>query len=110
MSALSVQAVYYNRFCLLVLSGELDVLSAPQVRRALTEVLSRRNRIVVDAARLTFCDCTGIRVLAGGHRRAVAAGGGLSLAFAHGLLQRLLEIDRCIGAGPGGELVTTLRW
>ncbi|MFJ2032285.1 STAS domain-containing protein [Streptosporangium sp. NPDC087985] len=97
VSALCIEIAYYRHFCLIVLRGELDALE-------------RHNQIVVDAAELAFCDCAGIALLAAAHQRAAAGGGGLSLAFAYGLLLRLLEVDRRVGQGPGSELVTTLGW
>ncbi|GII94503.1 STAS domain-containing protein [Sinosporangium siamense] len=110
MKALGVKIAYYPGFCLLVLRGDLEELSAPILSLVVEEALEHSSRIVVDAANLDSCDYQGTALLAAMHRRAEVAGGGLSLAFAHGSLKRLLEFDRRNGSGPGTELVTTLDW
>ena len=43
--------------------GELDMLSADQLRTALNEALSTNSAVVVDMAGVTFCDASGLRVL-----------------------------------------------
>ncbi|MFD8562983.1 STAS domain-containing protein [Streptosporangium canum] len=78
----------------------------------LAEVLARgRTRLVVDAAKLTFCDSAGVWVLAEAHHRAAAMGGQLTLAYVHGVLKRLLEITRQADVLPFKvEFITTLEW
>jgi anti-sigma B factor antagonist len=60
------------------LSGELDVYSAFRLRDALMR-LDGKLRIAVEMAELEFMDSTGLGVLVGGLKRAMAAGGGLCM-------------------------------
>lgn len=43
--------------------GELDLASAPQLEHAVQAALSCALLIVIDLSELTFCDCTGLRLL-----------------------------------------------
>ncbi|MER6076645.1 STAS domain-containing protein [Streptomyces sp. NPDC001817] len=43
--------------CRVTMAGELDVVSAPDVRDALRAAVSAHDRVEVDCGRLTFCDC-----------------------------------------------------
>lgn len=48
----------------LILRGELDMATAPLVERALYDCAARNpRRVLVDVARLTFIDATGLRLL-----------------------------------------------
>jgi anti-sigma B factor antagonist len=79
----------------LVLGGELDVASAPQLARHLEALLDeRRSEIVIDVARLEFCDCAGLGVLVHAHRRCVENGGWLRLSAPTPRLSRTLRITR----------------
>ncbi|MER5327228.1 STAS domain-containing protein [Streptosporangium roseum] len=76
VSHFSAGVTDYCGCSVIVLDGDLDALSAPLLRQVLGDALARgRTRLVIDAAKLTFCDSTGIWALAEGHQRAVAAGG-----------------------------------
>ena|SRR2546430_2125134 len=56
-------------------SGEIDVETGPELRKALKAALAEGpERITVDLAGVTFCDCTGLGLLVGVRRRAQAAG------------------------------------
>ncbi|WP_433259471.1 STAS domain-containing protein (plasmid) [Streptosporangium sp. CA-135522] len=113
MSAqLSVAVTDYPGFSVLALDGELDASSAPLLRQVLADTLARGQvRLVVDAAKLTFCDSVGVWTLAEAHQCAVALGGRLTLAYVHGVLQRILEINQHAGVFPiGVAFDTTLEW
>ncbi|MFD8560923.1 STAS domain-containing protein [Streptosporangium canum] len=112
MSHFSVSVTDYCGCSVIALDGDLDALSVPLLQQVLGDTLARgRTHLVIDAAKLTFCDSTGIWALAEGHRRAAAAGGRLTLAYVHGVLKRLLEITRQAGLLPlDVEFITTLEW
>ncbi|MEV4246539.1 STAS domain-containing protein [Streptosporangium canum] len=112
MSHFSVSVTDYCGCSVIALDGDLDALSVPLLQQVLGDTLARgRTHLVIDAAKLTFCDSTGIWALAEGHQRAAAAGGRLTLAYVHGVLKRLLEITRQAGLLPlDVEFITTLEW
>lgn len=79
------------------LSGELDILTAPQLR----EVLAGLGRtIVVDASELQFIDAAGLSVLVLAHGRGRMPTRFLSVRGAGGLVRRVIE-----AAGLGTVLV-----
>lgn len=101
MTRLSITVTDHPSCSIIALNGEVDLLSADRLRQALDESISRgRVRLIVDAARLTFCDSAGLRVLLEGNRRAAAAGGHLRLAYVHGVVHRILEVSQLIGTAP----------
>lgn len=75
------------------LSGEIDILSAPQLRVTLDEALSEGVRTVeVDLSGVEFCDCYGLGVLLEARRRASERGTVLRLAgVTSPLVRRLLH-------------------
>lgn len=65
---------------LVTINGHLDTYSAPDVRAALIALINEgRYRQVVDLTAVTFLDSTGLAVLVGAAKRAVAHGGRLAL-------------------------------
>jgi anti-anti-sigma factor len=61
---------------LVILSGELDLSSAPPLRELLSRVLDddRLHRLVVDLSDLLYLDSTGLSVFVTAHKRASACG------------------------------------
>ncbi|MDX3540159.1 STAS domain-containing protein [Streptomyces sp. MB09-01] len=76
----------------IALAGEIDILSAPQLRVTLDEALSHGARVVeVDFGGVEFCDCYGLGVLLGARRRATEQGTALRLvSVTSPLVRRLL--------------------
>ena len=55
---------------LVTVEGELDLASAPALKRALSDVIATgTNRIVIDLGPVTFIDSTALGVLVGVHRK-----------------------------------------
>ncbi len=52
-----------------VIRGELDLATAPELEAALTERLDAGQDVVVDLRELEFMDSTGLRVLVSAHAR-----------------------------------------
>lgn len=78
----------------IALAGELDVATAPAVKAVFFETFDvhRRPHIVVDLARLSFCDCAGLSVFLHIHNRALGAGGWVRLCGAGPGLRTVLGI------------------
>lgn len=54
-----------------IVGGEIDVHTSPQLRSCLLDQVARTgaSRVVVDLTSVTFCDSTALGVLVGAHRR-----------------------------------------
>jgi anti-sigma B factor antagonist len=76
-----------------VLDGEIDVATAPAIRRLLMAAISGRDvQLAVDMSGVTFIGAAGIGVLVAAANRAREAGGGLSLLAPSRQLRQLLDI------------------
>ena len=77
-----------------VIRGELDLATAPELEAALTERLDAGQDVVVDLRELAFLDSTGLRVLVASHVR--AEGGDATFLIVRPLpgapIKRILEI------------------
>ncbi|MCA1823427.1 MAG: STAS domain-containing protein [Mycobacteriales bacterium] len=72
--------------------GELDIHTAPRLRKALAEAFENGDRIVVvDFADVTFMDSSGIAVLVGASKRARAASAELRVCRMTAAVRRPLE-------------------
>jgi anti-sigma B factor antagonist len=81
----------------LALYGELDLLTAPRLRRELTEaVTDGRDRIVIDLSGLEFMDSSGLHVLLEASERARGNDHRLSLRSAPPRVHRLFELTGTI--------------
>lgn len=81
-----------DQTAVVVLGGELDLWSAPQLKRALTKLLDEgRKRLVLDLAQVRFMDSTALGVLVGVDRR-LANDERLALAQAGDEVLRMFEI------------------
>lgn len=83
--------------------GDLDLASAPQLRKELYSLVERSVRTVtVDLARLDFIDSTGLAVLISGLKRLRECDGDLVLRSPNRTAVKLLEItglDRVLAIG-----------
>ena len=71
-SGFSITACERNCRAVLVLRGELDLATAPQLEQAVAERLDAGTDVVVDLRELAFMDSTGLRVLVTAHARKAA--------------------------------------
>lgn len=73
--------------------GEIDLLTAPALQRAVEELLDRgAARVVVDLSEVPFLDSQGIRALLAAHRKAQECGAEVSLLVPNHVTRRALEI------------------
>jgi anti-sigma B factor antagonist len=90
---LSVEVKRGDPDTLVSLAGDLDKITAPLLKESLAKLFAEgRVEIVVDTARLEFCDSSGLWVLVAHQRRVAAHAGSLRLVGVHGVLQRVLEV------------------
>jgi anti-anti-sigma factor len=79
--------------CVVVaVAGEVDLLTADQLRDALMGVVERYAVVVVDLAEVQFLSSTGLAALTLAHRVAVASGNQLRLVATDRVTLRPLEI------------------
>jgi anti-sigma B factor antagonist len=80
---------------IIVLSGEVDVYSAPKLRDTIRNLVEEgRYRIVVDLEEVAFLDSTGLGVLVGGLKRVKHHQGELGIICNQ---ERILRIFRITG-------------
>lgn len=100
---------------IVVVRGDLDVVTGPQFDKHLTEARQRHERIVLDLSGVDFMDTSSLAVIVGHWKALVAAGGTLALAGARyrytkslwitGLADRLPlydTVELAVAAGPAG--------
>jgi anti-sigma B factor antagonist len=79
---------------------EVDITNADQLRAALLRAAARPGpTLVVDMAGTRFCDCAGLHVLHGAHKRAQAEGRQVRLVVTGAQVRRILALtalDRLI--------------
>ena len=73
-SGFSISTSNDNGRSVLVVRGELDLATAPDLEEAVFEHLDAGHEVVVDLRELAFMDSSGLRVLVKGHTRAVEGG------------------------------------
>jgi anti-sigma B factor antagonist len=78
---------------ILAVSGDLDVLTAPELRDRLIETIETgRRELLVDLTSCEFIDSSGLSALVSGYKRVRALGGDLSLVCPPGPVRRLIEL------------------
>lgn len=90
----------------IALTGEHDIATAHQVRRALAEARGAA-RVVIDLGDCEFVDSTVLGVLATGSRRVAESGGTLVAVNANGIVARALAltgIDGLLGMEQAREV------
>jgi len=92
---LDITAEDVDHFSLIVLSGEVDVYSAPKLREAIKDLVDQgRNNIIVDLEKVDFLDSTGLGVLVGGLKRVKQNEGELGIICNQ---EKILRIFRITG-------------
>jgi anti-anti-sigma factor len=91
--AFEVNAQYAETRVVLVVRGELDVVTAPELGAVIDAMIDSGNvSVVLDLAECDFIDVSGLRVIADGARRAHLWGGTLTIRSPSGVLRRLLDL------------------
>jgi anti-sigma B factor antagonist len=77
----------------LILVGELDVATAPDLLTTLNSLIEDDHRdLRLNLSGLSFMDASGVSVLMQVHKHLGEVGGRLTLTFVHGIPQRILGI------------------
>jgi anti-sigma B factor antagonist len=92
MTALAIAVDRRDAATLVVLRGDLDLATAPELRECLVGVIEKGARIVIDLESVTFLDSAGLGILVGGLKRARTAGGELELVCSSRDVLKPLEI------------------
>ena len=90
--SLTIEPAEHGTTTLVVLRGELDIATSPQLRDELVRVIGGGRRIVVDLEGLAFIDSVGLGILVSGLKRARSAGGDLELVCANRVILQPLEL------------------
>ena len=77
----------------ITVTGELDMVTAGELRNAVTAVLDGGARqIGIDVAAVTFCDSSGLAALDSAYGEATRRGSPLRLTAVHPNMRRVLQI------------------
>ncbi|MGW0841912.1 STAS domain-containing protein [Streptomyces sp. NPDC002787] len=92
----------FGRFTVIEVSGEIDLASAGLVAVHLTAATTgpAEPDVLVDLRRVTFFDCSGLRVLCRAEAKARERGGRLRLVSDQPRMRRLLRAARLLGRFP----------
>ncbi|MEV0198732.1 STAS domain-containing protein [Nonomuraea sp. NPDC050691] len=112
MTELTISTERHPHSDLVRIAGDLDRTTHDQLTATLQPLVSlHRPRIIVDAAKLSFCDSGGVRKLIDSQRQAESTGGGLRLIGVHGYLARLLTVAHLVDVFPPyGSFEHANRW
>jgi anti-anti-sigma factor len=115
VEGLHLSSEHRGESLIVVVRGDLDVVTSPQFDEFLTAARQRSARIVLDLSGVDFMDTSSLAVIIGHWKALVAAGGTLALAGARyrytkslwitGLADRLPlydTVDKAIAAEPAG--------
>ncbi|MGZ4154840.1 MAG: STAS domain-containing protein [Actinomycetota bacterium] len=77
---------------IVTVSGDLDLLTAPELDRSLTGVQANGRPVVLDLRRVSFMDSSGLRVILAADARARSAGTRLVLVEGPPGVQRVFQL------------------
>ena len=107
---LKTQLIFIDGHPLLVVSGEIDMATAPQFEVALKHLAAVTDRSVLDFAGVTFLDSSGIKVLVAASQRTELSS--ISIRRPSEQIVRTLQIcglaERFLEADPSGGRDQTL--
>lgn len=87
--------------CVVQLTGEIDMVTVPQLREGLQGALARGcSHVVLDLGQVTYADSSVFSLLVWLDRELQPVGGKLVLAGASGNVNRVLELSGLVGVAP----------
>ena len=97
--AFAIESQPAGSHIVLAVRGDVDIASAPALRKRLADTVGRWPAVVVDLADVPFMDSTGLGVLVAAHNRAAAAGCVLVVARPQQIVRnalRLVQVDTVV--------------
>ncbi len=86
---------------MVVLDGEVDMASAPQLEHVLGEQLAAgAQQVMVDLRQVSFMDSTGLTALFRAHEALAAAGSAMVVVCGPGPVRRVLDVSGVGGVVP----------
>lgn len=80
--ALTVDETERGPWTVLCITGELDLMTSPEVRQRVHDVVAAgRHAVVIDLAQVFFCDSSGVGVLIAARRLVRSCGGSLRIVL-----------------------------
>jgi anti-sigma B factor antagonist len=76
----------------LVVSGEIDLATAPVVERELLQAMESHDRVAIDLSRTSYMDSTGLHVMMAADRRLRARNGRLLIVQGPPQVRRVFEL------------------
>jgi anti-sigma B factor antagonist len=89
---LTIREKMDDRGITLLMEGEVDVYTAPQLREKLLPLCEDGKTVTVDMGKVEYIDSTGLGVLIGAYKAQRATGGRLILTGMNARLKRLFHI------------------
>lgn len=87
-----------DRTTVIAVSGEIHVSTAPEFSAALNDAIARgKTGLVLDLARVTFIDSTGLSVLLNGLRRVTRRDGRMAIVCQNPTVLRLFQVTKLDG-------------
>ena len=96
---LAVQVRLQPGYAVIMVAGEVDIATAPQLREHLAVLAGSGRPVIADLDQVSFIDAAGLRVLAAAARQASGAGGSLHVVSGRYLVRRvfaLTGLDRAL--------------
>jgi anti-sigma B factor antagonist len=90
--ALAIQVRHRPGYTVITLAGEIDVTTAPRLRKRLTALASSGRPVVADLNQASFLDAAGLGVLAAAAQQAADSGGSLHVVSARHQVRRILTL------------------
>ncbi|MGQ4514384.1 anti-sigma factor antagonist [Streptomyces sp. DW26H14] len=99
MTTLSVEEAAQGRWTVLHITGELDLMTSPDVRRHLHDaVADGHHEVVVDLSDVYFCDSSGVGVLIAARRLLRSCRGTLRIVLPAGGMTDGSHVNRVLTA------------
>jgi anti-sigma B factor antagonist len=81
-----------NRWIRLLVTGEIDVFTAPKLRESLLPLCQEGETVIVDLSKVDYIDSTGLGVFVGAYKIQQTAAGKMVLTGVNRRLSRLFRI------------------